>query len=243
MRIRLWLAGCSLVALGAALGPASPAQADLADDVAALPVAAEQPAGYDRDLFGDHDRDAVLADNLADWPGCDGYYSHADDTCYAIADFGGDASVADDEVEVDHIVALREAWDSGAYDWTPAQLDEFAGDTANLWVMTAALNSSKGDKDPATWAPPNSAAVCAYLGAYVGVKLDWGLSVDEAEQAALETLAAGCVDGQPDPGEDLESLALTGANAPVLIGSGVVLLVVGAGLLVLFRRRGGTLTP
>lgn len=210
MKISRWAAAS--VALGLAVGAlalAGPAQADLPDDIAGLTVAAEDRTGYDRDLFGDADRPAVLAANDADWPACDGYYSQADDICYAFVDFGGDPAVADDEVDVDHIVALAEAWDSGASGWTAAQLDQFAGDLDNLWLMTDNLNQSKSDKDPAEWLPPHEAATCTYIERYVAVKVEWDLAVDQTEKTELESLAAGCTTGGPGdptdpPAEDLD---------------------------------------
>jgi len=157
-------------------------QNGLAASIASLAVAPEDRTGYDRDLFGDYDRPALLAVNFAAWPACDGYYSLADDQCYTQAS----------DVDVDHIVALGEAWDSGASAWSAAQHDEFAGDFDNLWLMTDNLNQSKSDRDIVEWIPPYQGAVCVYVEAYVVVKLEWNLSVDQAEKAALESLATGC---------------------------------------------------
>lgn len=196
------LAAAAALGLAAgALALAGPAQADLPGDINSLNVAVEDRTGYDRDLFGDFDRPAQLDANLADWPDCDGYYSFADDQCYTDAG----------EVDVDHIVALAEAWDSGANGWSDSQRDQFTGDTSNLWLMTDNLNQSKGDDDAAEWLPPNEAAVCTYVQAYVAVKVEWSLSVDQAEKTALLDAAEGCTDqgddgtgGQsPPPGDDL----------------------------------------
>lgn len=150
---------------------ASPSPPTIQDDLAVSP---EQNAStYDRDLFGDYDRPALLSASLAEH-GC--YYSQADDMCY------DDAS----EVDVDHIVPLAEAWRSGAHAWPESQLDQFAGDTINLWLMTDNLNQSKSDQDPATWLPPHPDITCFYIDAYVFVKLSYHLTVDPAEAEAIE---------------------------------------------------------
>lgn len=179
-----------IASLGLVVIGISPAQATVNDDIADLRVAAEDRTGYDRDLFGDYDRDALLDANLADHPTCDGYYSAADDRCYTNAS----------EVDVDHIVALAEAWDSGASAWDASQLNDYASDTSNLWLMTDNLNQSKGDDDIAEWTPPHGSAVCGYLGAYVTVKLSYDLTVDETELTALEELAQDC-DTTSQPGK------------------------------------------
>lgn len=237
------------------VGLASPAQAadtSLADQINSLSVTAEDRTGYDRDLFGDYDRQAELAENLAAWPDCDGYYSLADNECYT------DAS----EVDVDHIVALAEAWDSGASQWSDAQRDEYAGYAANLWLMTDNLNQSKGDDDAAEWLPPYEPAVCDYVAAYVQVKIAWKLAVDQAEKATLLDTANKCEPvtqptteptteptAGPEPSDAPSipattpasggggSLPVTGAPAALIAGVGVLLLGTGGALVMLRRRR------
>jgi hypothetical protein len=150
--------------------------------LADLEVAAEDPEGYDRALFGDYDRDAVLAATRRRWRACHGIYSAADNRCHA----------SEDAVQVDHIVALSEAWDSGASEWTTVQLDDFAGDVDNLWVMTSELNLSKTDGDAAEWLPPHRPAVCDYITAYIAVKAEWHLTVDRREHRALADAVDRC---------------------------------------------------
>ena len=166
---------------------------DLLDD---LEVAAESTdGGYDRTLFGRGEcsvRAAVLvaeSTRPAARRGCtvtggewlsvyDGY--RTDDPS---------------ELEVDHLVALHEAWKSGADGWSADRREAFAADVGHpgaLVAVTAAMNRSKGDKDPAVWQPPNRAAWCLYAADWVTVKLRWGLSVDAAELRALRNMLAGC---------------------------------------------------
>jgi hypothetical protein len=141
-------------------------------DVKSLEVTAEHEGGYDRDRFGEYDRDALLEASL-DKHG--DYYSAFDDTHH------DDAS----DVEADHIVALAEAWESGAYKWDDKTLDKFAADKDNLVLLTAEVNTTKSDQDIAEWLPPHEPAVETYVAAWVSVKREYDLSVNQAE---LDTL-------------------------------------------------------
>lgn len=156
-----------------------------ADLLAQLEIAPEAGAGYDRDLFGDYDRPAVLAVNRDSYPDCGGYWSAADAVCHASAD----------AVEVDHLVALAEAWDSGASTWGPDRLNEFGGATGNLWLMTGALNGAKSDADPVEWLPPAEGARCWFASTWVEVKAEWSLTVDQAERNALAAVLTDCPGG------------------------------------------------
>lgn len=100
-------------------------------------------------------------------------------------------------VEMDHLVALREAWVSGAWSWTDAQREAFANDTDDsrtLSVVTSALATAKADRDPATWLPPSPfpRAQCTYVSEWVAVKWRWNLAVDYTEKTALQRVLAGC---------------------------------------------------
>lgn len=162
-----------------------------------LPVARETRAGYDRDKFkhwidADGDcqdtRDEVLAaESLVAVSGCDiqdgkwfSYYDHATTT---------DSSSFD----IDHLVALAEAWDSGAKKWSDDTRERYAndlGDGRSLVAVSASSNRSKGDQDPAEWLPQYGK--CRYLRAWVAVKIRWSLKVDRGERTALQSLGAGC---------------------------------------------------
>ena len=70
------------------------------------------------------------------------------------------------EVQIDHVVALKEAWDSGAWAWGPERLTAYGNDLddrRSLRAVTGAVNNDKGDKDPSNWLPPDPNAVCRYL--------------------------------------------------------------------------------
>ena len=97
--------------------------------------------------------------------------------------------------DIDHVVALKEAWDSGAWDWTSARRKSYAndlGDWRSLRAVSAASNRSKSDKDPAQWLPTRTSFRCTYAREWVVVKVRWSLSVDTLERAALKRILTGC---------------------------------------------------
>ena len=98
------------------------------------------------------------------------------------------------DVDIDHLVPLAEAWDSGASKWTTAQRQAFANDVTRpqLLAVTDNVNQSKGDQDPATWIPSRTAYDCTYVRAWVQVKYYYNLSVDPAEKTALQNDLSGC---------------------------------------------------
>ena len=97
------------------------------------------------------------------------------------------------DVDIDHMVPLAEAWDSGARSWSTATRQAYAndlGDHRSLVGVTDNVNQSKGDQDVAQWLPQYDR--CRYLREYVAVKLRWRLSVDAAEKSAMNSLGSGC---------------------------------------------------
>ncbi len=96
-------------------------------------------------------------------------------------------------IDIDHMVPLAEAWDSGARNWTAAQRESYAndlGDYRTLVGVTDSVNSAKGDQDLAEWQPTYDK--CRYLREYVAVKIRWRLSVNSGEKTAMQSLAATC---------------------------------------------------
>jgi hypothetical protein len=97
--------------------------------------------------------------------------------------------------DIDHVVALKEAWDSGAWAWTRARRQAYANDlgsAGSLRAVSAASNRAKSDRDPAEWLPPLTSFRCAYATGWVIVKVRWSLSVDTAERTALRRILSGC---------------------------------------------------
>ncbi|MFE2359002.1 HNH endonuclease family protein [Streptomyces parvulus] len=186
----------------------APAQAaetlSLTDAVAALPIAAESREGYDRDAFrhwntgadptdGCNTRAETLIAEAVEpptvGPKCrltgGRWWSYYDQVWVTSAS----------GLDIDHMGPLAEAWDSGASTWSAQRREAYANDLgaeASLVAVTARSNRSKSDQDPATWLPPAAEVHCRYVAEWVGTKLRWSLSADEAEAAALHVVAADC---------------------------------------------------
>jgi hypothetical protein len=112
-------------------------------------------------------------------------------------------------IDIDHLVPLAEAFDSGAWAWSAAEREAYANDLSDsrhLVAVSAAQNRAKADRDPAQWMPAEAGAACRYVSEWTAVKLRWALSADVAEAAALAQIAAGCpadvveVEGDRRPG-------------------------------------------
>jgi hypothetical protein len=96
------------------------------------------------------------------------------------------------QVQVDHVVALSDAWQKGAQQWDAAQRRNFANDPINLQATTGSVNEQKGDGDAATWLPPNKSYRCTYVSRIVEVKATYGLWVTQAEHDAIARILANC---------------------------------------------------
>jgi hypothetical protein len=112
------------------------------------------------------------------------------------------------DVDIDHVVALSEAWKSGAHAWSSARRLAFANDLGVAWALRAVtdnVNMSKGDRDPSSWIPPYRGAICTYLVGWVAVKLRWGLSVDAREKSSITSAwsSAGCSSRSHPPTVDV----------------------------------------
>jgi hypothetical protein len=170
--------------------------------IADLPVATEVRTGYDRTLFkhwvdadgdGCDTRREVLIEEADDPVTVGSGCSLTGGRWFSYYDRVSWTDPAD--VDIDHMVPLAEAWDSGARTWTSTRREQYAndlGDYRSLVGVTDNVNQSKGDQDPATWMPTYDK--CRYLREFVAVKLRWRLSVDNAEKSALQNLSSGCTD-------------------------------------------------
>jgi hypothetical protein len=178
-------------------GPVSLRQA-----LAELPVAAESRAGYKRSSFRhwiDEDGDgcstraevliaeARTAPQVG--PGCTitggTWFSYYDNATVTNAR----------SLDIDHMVPLAEAFDSGASQWPAERRRAYANDLGaerSLVAVTAKSNRSKADRDPAQWWVPSGDASCTYLADWTATKRRWGLTIDPAERDALLERAAGC---------------------------------------------------
>ncbi|MEU6917176.1 HNH endonuclease family protein [Streptomyces olindensis] len=167
--------------------------------LATLTVATEDRTGYNRDLFPHwitqsgtcNTREVVLKR--------DGTNVVQDSSCAATSGswyspYDGATWSAASDVDIDHLVPLAEAWDSGADSWTTSRRQSFANDLTRpqLIAVTDNVNQAKGDQDPATWMPSRTAYRCTYVRAWVQVKYYYDLSVDPAEKSALQNYLASC---------------------------------------------------
>ena len=107
--------------------------------------------------------------------------------------YDGFVSATPQDFQVDHVVALAEAWDSGAAAW-PADLRAaiYNDQIDQLLVVSSSSNGSKSDGDPADWRPPDPAAWCDFAQRWVAVKVRYQLSADPAEVGALHQLLGTC---------------------------------------------------
>ena len=99
------------------------------------------------------------------------------------------------ELQVDHVVALNDAWDSGAWAFTASQRESFSNSAANLNAIHGPENERKANLGPSRYSPARPAQTCAYLRQYSAVKIEWGLSVTRADFDAIEGGLANC-DGE-----------------------------------------------
>lgn len=210
MRYRAWGAAIAAVAVltgvlipGSAIAAPTPGQPIKATDLLnELRVETPSTVTYNRDLFpegldldgdGCRTRQEVLLEESRVAPAVTGtctigtgeWLSYYDDVIHT------DPAA----LEMDHLVALKEAWVSGAWSWTTAQRQAFAndiGDPRALVMVTAAVNSAKADKDPASWLPPFVPSRCTYVGHWIAMKWRWNLAVDSAEKTAAQKVLANC---------------------------------------------------
>ncbi|MFE9018529.1 HNH endonuclease family protein [Streptomyces sp. NPDC007808] len=167
--------------------------------LAQLTVAAEDRTGYDRDLFPHWITQSGACNTRETVLKRDGSGVVTDSSCAATSGswyspYDGATWTAASDVDIDHLVPLAEAWDSGADGWTTSRRQSFANDLTRpqLIAVTDNVNQAKGDQDPAQWMPSRTAYRCTYVRAWVQVKYYYGLSVDSAEKSALTNHLASC---------------------------------------------------
>lgn len=154
---------------------------------AGLTVKGRAPkTGYDRDLFGggwvDTDRNGcdtrndILARDLTSVTYRPGTRDCVVETGTLADPYSGTlisfvkGNTTSNDVQIDHVVALSDAWQKGAQQWDGDTRIVFANDPLNLLAVDGPLNLQKGDGDTATWLPPNKSYRCAYVARQVAVK-------------------------------------------------------------------------
>jgi hypothetical protein len=200
-RPRVDLDAIALLRAGATTPPDDAGDTPL-DLLGRLPTVAEDQTGYDRALFGDwidadgdgcDTRDEVLIDEsvtpVTVGTGC----SLTGGSWYSAYD--GVSTTNASTFDIDHVVPLKEAWDSGAYGWTADRRQAYANDlddARSLRAVSASSNRSKSDRDPADWLPPLAGFRCTYATEWVTVKTRWQLTVDSTERTALAGILGSC---------------------------------------------------
>lgn len=102
---------------------------------------------------------------------------------------GSDTSVA---VQIDHIVAVSDAWQKGAQQLNYVQRKAFYNDPLNLLAVDGLANEQKSDGDAATWLPPNKSFRCQYISRQIAVKAKYHLWVTEGEKQVIASILARC---------------------------------------------------
>ncbi len=198
-----------------AVQAAPPPAGDAAAALAALPVKGRAPmTGYTRAQFGpawaDVDRNGcdqrnqVLARDLTGVT-----FKAGTHDCVVLSGTLVDAYTGrtvpfrrgpstSEAVQIDHVVALGDTWQTGAQALDAATRERLANDPLNLQAVEGPVNQGKGDADAASWLPPATGYRCTYVARQVAVKRTYRLWVTAAEHDAIGRILAGCP-GQPLP--------------------------------------------
>lgn len=203
---------------------AEPSQGTALAQLETIEIKGRAPrTGYDRDLFGrgwkDPDRNGCDARNdmlnrdlteVVHRPGTQGCVVASgvphDPFTGTRIDFvrGNDTSVL---VQIDHVVALSDAWQKGAQQLSLEQREVFANDPLNLLAVDGPTNMAKSDSDAATWLPPNRAFRCEYVALQTAVKAKHHLWMTQAEHDAIHRILTTSCPDQPVP-EDTGGVAV-----------------------------------
>ena len=156
-------------------------------------------SGYRRDKFADWSSQGGGCDTRDVVLKRDGEAVVTNDSCQItqgtwFSPYDGTSVTDPQELDIDHMVPLANAWRTGANEWTGQQRALFANDLTNpqLLAVTLSTNRSKGDQDPAEWKPPRREYWCVYAERWVAVKSYWKLSVRAEEKAALQDMLGAC---------------------------------------------------
>ncbi len=199
-----------------------------------IPVEKEYSRGYRRNLFphwrdvdgdGCDAREQVLKRDALGLPQVDPFRCFVVEADW-LSPYDGRKSSDRTSMDIDHTVALKEAWDSGAWQWNLEQRTAYANDTSDprtLVAVSASSNRSKGDRDPSNWMPQLRGFWCTYSANWIAVKARWGLSMDQSEWGRLNNVLSGTCAGttmrgwNPPPGGTVSTSttpATTATRAP-----------------------------
>jgi len=180
--------------------PGVPTTAAAKTQLAALSVAAwTHTTTYDRDLFPTWDTISGTCNTRETVLKRDGAGVVVNSACAATSGtwrspYDGATWTAASDLDIDHMVPLKNAWISGAWAWTTAKRESFANDLSDpqLLAVTDNVNQSKSDQSPDAWKPPLSSYYCIYARMWVRVKYVWALTVTSAEKTAVTSMLGTC---------------------------------------------------
>lgn len=159
--------------------------------------------GYERSEFGNgwdsalgcDTRNRVLARDLKDITTIDGCKvasgTLSDPYTGKLIAFTRGETTSDD-VQIDHVIALSNAWQTGAQSMNYTARVAFANDPLNLLAVDGPTNEQKSDGDAATWLPPNKSFRCTYVNRQISVKRKYDLWVTPAERDAMARVLQNC---------------------------------------------------
>lgn len=195
--------------------------------LATIAVQNEYKTGYSRSLFkhwidangnGCDTREEVLIAESQSKPQVDAYGCKVIEGDW-LSPYDNVMHTNPSDLDIDHMVPLKEAWDSGAWNWTAAQRQTFANDLSDpraLIAVTAGQNRSKSDRDPSNWIPPQKSYVCTYLSEWVAIKAKWKLSMDQSEFGRIKNLlTASCVTATIAPWGTAPAAPTTSVTTPM----------------------------
>lgn len=189
------------------LAPAEAAEKKALVVLETLAVKGRAPkTGYERDrLFGtwaDPDRNGCdarndvlardLTNEVVDSDGCKVLSGKLIDPYSGLAISFVQGRGTSQLVPIDHVVAVSDAWQKGAFKWDAIKRVNFYNDPLNLQATQMKLNSQKGDGDAATWLPPLKSYRCMYVARQIAVKAKYSIWVTTAEKNAMKSILAKC---------------------------------------------------
>lgn len=175
------------------------------DALETIPIKGRAPkTGYSRSQFsqgwisidGCDVRNRILAEQLTqieiDEDGCSVLVGVLDDPYSGTQQVFVRGEMTSSQVQIDHVVALSDAWQKGAQELDTLTRLAFANDSMNLLAVNGELNQKKGDSDAASWLPPNKSFRCQYVARQIAVKQKYSLWVTDAEHAAMTRELTNC---------------------------------------------------
>jgi hypothetical protein len=180
--------------------PGVPTAATAKTELATLTVAVwTHTTTYDRDLFPTWDTISGTCNTRETVLKRDGTSVVVNSACAATSGswyspYDGATWTAASDLDIDHVVPLKNAWISGAWAWTTSKRESYANDLTDpqLMAVTDNVNQSKGDKSPDSWKPPLTSYYCTYARMWVRVKYVWALTVTSAEKTTLTSMLGSC---------------------------------------------------